>query len=711
MQKSVSKASRYRQPLGFAGQISKGRHTHFQTYGAQCADSSVKLGKFVQYATSSASLHYDRATAVCGLVPNIKMIYEYRLTGFNADTRPIEVVWDANALDADGNPMVSFNQYTGEYYAFDTILSTTKSQPYKATLIDKLTGDTIGYINFNRSSSRSTITPETDYSRVIKASEAIEACEGNPVIGRVLGLCIFHNLHASDTQGVGFKKGNTATIMRQGAAFIETDQQCNEGDYVFVSRNDGTLAFDSERNKDGYAYTGFGVLKGNKTAELNIIEIGTDMSWARGQIDWSDAVSVNAYNDGTNNVFQAYSDGKLMWEGTLTSNFALSATGFDVRMDGGNLKFTISDGKARINCALTNQPVILYSSGESYAKITCDENSQTQIIGSGNAYLDIEFNGGTFSLLDKTYSALITLQDRAQAKVTLSNDFTAPKTAPLLEAKGNSYAILVMNDTASATKITSTDSANVDIYLNNNAKIEWFSSNADGTIIHENGIITSGNGTINITARDDSQLNIISDLTGGTLNLALHDNAAVLSQNKGHAVRIKSGGEANCVLSGNASIVVDSLGGVEGVFRCDKGTTTIEMSGDSKITSGETATAYCNNGFFVGSDGNKGDVKLTMSGNAQVNVAKINTNPSDPYSANCGAVGFGGDFTLILQDNAKFNLARDVSEQGKLKASVATHSAASSAVILDSRPAVSNTIYYYEGGGEIYYSGANGTKL
>lgn len=630
MQKSVSKASRYRQPLGFAGQISKGRHTHFQTYGAQCADSSVKLGKFVQYATSSASLHYDRATAVCGLVTNIKKLTGFILTGFNTDTRPIEVVWDANALDANGNPMISFNQYTGEYYAFDTILNTTKSQPYKATLIDKLTGDTIGYINFNRSSSRSTITPETDYSRVIKASEAIEACEGNPVIGHVLGLCIFHNLHASDTQGVGFKKGNTATIMRQGAAFIETDQQCNEGDYIFVSRNDGTLAFDSERNKDGYAYTGFGVLKGNKTAELGIIEIGTDMSWARGQIDWSDAVSVNAYNDGTNNVFQAYSDGKLMWEGTLTSSFALSATGFDVRMDGGNLKFTISDGKARINCALTNQPVILYSSGDSYAKITCDENSQTQIVGSGNAFLDIALNGGSVITADTTYQASITSKDNANLNITLNDNFAS--TTPIaIEADGNSTMTIVMNDSAQIGGgqnekggIIAADSAIITLTMNDNSKFLRTGSNQSYF-----GVSANGSSTMNLNMHDASSF-IVGNYNAYAVNMS----------GKGVTLNLK--------MDGTSSITANGGGGNSRGVHTWNGTYNIEMSESAKITTNGVGSGSA---FSIGASGNTScRVNLTLNDSASVFNGKSGNKTGNFCDLVSGAMG-GSNCEFLVIDN------------------------------------------------------------
>lgn len=102
---------------------------------------------------------------------------------------------------------------------------------------------------------------------------------GVAVNNKVLGVVVKDHYLSSEIATYTYKFGDNVTILNAGNIFIETDKEAKIGQYVHISKTDGTLSFDETIDTSGSTkvYTGFRVSKGNQApyATNGIIEITT----------------------------------------------------------------------------------------------------------------------------------------------------------------------------------------------------------------------------------------------------------------------------------------------------------------------------------------------------------------------------------------------------------------------------------------------------
>lgn len=642
MQTSVNSASRYKQPLGFGGQIARGRNTHFQTFATPAADSSIKIGYFAQTATQSATLSVTRNRNVAGLITNKKTVAGWVISGFDELTRPIDVSWSSNTLDSSGNPLIVFNQYTGEFYAESGIIQ--KNQPFVATLTDRTNGQIIGIINFNKTITNAVWTNAFEYDEAIDINEAAQGTDGMQINGELLGLVVFDNLRNGDLQNAKIKRGQNVIIMRQGSAYIETDKLCRSGDYIMIKRSNGELVFTKSRNFDAdddtYIYTGFGVLKGNANEGIkSIIEITTDCSWGRGEIDWTDGFQINAYNDGTNNIFQAYSGGQMIYKGVITTGFSLQGGGFSASLEGGNLFVTLTSGKSYFRSSITSQPTVIRAGGDALVKVECDENAETQIYTYGNAYANITLNGGTGSFLAQQLGeGSILVTENSSLDITLNGAYnnTAAKG---LRVQDNGVCKCIMNGTSTFSGHTN-ERGNLEAYgngylhliMNDESRIVKSNTNSTSYVLY-----CTGNANMRVTMNDSSRLRcanwnsyiVYGDSAGALINIDMNDNSWITCPNE------RTVGFNFCVIVRNGA------------------KTQIEMNGNSNMNK---MCPTNNTSACIGNQGGKIELTLRDSAELRNNIAvdSQTANNADITSfAGGSAAGWVGAYTRIYDKRAK----------------------------------------------------------
>lgn len=111
-----------------------------------------------------------------------------------------------------------------------------------------------------------------------KEGEVIGA-SGVAVNSKVLGVVVKDHYLSSEIATYTYKAGDNVTILNAGNIFIEAKSEAKIGQYIHISKTDGTLSFDETIDTSGSTkvYTGFRVSKGNQ-APYNtdgIIEITT----------------------------------------------------------------------------------------------------------------------------------------------------------------------------------------------------------------------------------------------------------------------------------------------------------------------------------------------------------------------------------------------------------------------------------------------------
>ena len=107
----------------------------------------------------------------------------------------------------------------------------------------------------------------------------VKGTTGVEVNSKVLGVVVKDHYLSSEIQTYTYKSGDNVTILNAGNIFIEADKEAKIGQYIHISKTDGTLTFDETIDTSGSTkvYTGFRVSKGNQapyTAD-GIIEITT----------------------------------------------------------------------------------------------------------------------------------------------------------------------------------------------------------------------------------------------------------------------------------------------------------------------------------------------------------------------------------------------------------------------------------------------------
>ena len=107
----------------------------------------------------------------------------------------------------------------------------------------------------------------------------VKGASGVAVDSKVLGVVVKDHYLSSESETITFKAGDNVTILNAGNIFIEAKSEAKIGQYIHISKTDGTLTFDETIDTTGVSkvYTGFRVSKGNQapyTAD-GIIEITT----------------------------------------------------------------------------------------------------------------------------------------------------------------------------------------------------------------------------------------------------------------------------------------------------------------------------------------------------------------------------------------------------------------------------------------------------
>ena len=102
---------------------------------------------------------------------------------------------------------------------------------------------------------------------------------GVAVNSKVLGVVVKDHYLSSEIATYTYESGDNVTILNAGNIFIETDKEAKIGQYIHISKTDGSLSFDDTIDTSGSTkvYTGFRVSKGNQApyATNGIIEITT----------------------------------------------------------------------------------------------------------------------------------------------------------------------------------------------------------------------------------------------------------------------------------------------------------------------------------------------------------------------------------------------------------------------------------------------------
>lgn len=108
-----------------------------------------------------------------------------------------------------------------------------------------------------------------------KPNEIVGA-SGVAITGQVVGVVEKNVYFAGNTPSVSIPKGQTISVLVKGKIAIETENNCNVGDYVFLQKSNGALVFSADKMlKDDHVFTGFSVVEGNDTGEEGIIIISS----------------------------------------------------------------------------------------------------------------------------------------------------------------------------------------------------------------------------------------------------------------------------------------------------------------------------------------------------------------------------------------------------------------------------------------------------
>lgn len=103
----------------------------------------------------------------------------------------------------------------------------------------------------------------------------VKQAQGVAVTGKIAGVAIFDKFSDGANDSAVVTKGNNVNVISAGSVYIETSLQATQGQAVLLKTADGTLAFDNDKAKTGYTFTGFIVAKGNDSASAGVIEITT----------------------------------------------------------------------------------------------------------------------------------------------------------------------------------------------------------------------------------------------------------------------------------------------------------------------------------------------------------------------------------------------------------------------------------------------------
>lgn len=107
----------------------------------------------------------------------------------------------------------------------------------------------------------------------------VKGTTGVAVNSKVLGVVVKDHYLSSESETITYKSGDNVTILNAGNIFIKADKEAKIGQYIHISKTDGTLSFDETIDTSGSTkvYTGFRVSKGNEApyATNGIIEITT----------------------------------------------------------------------------------------------------------------------------------------------------------------------------------------------------------------------------------------------------------------------------------------------------------------------------------------------------------------------------------------------------------------------------------------------------
>lgn len=103
----------------------------------------------------------------------------------------------------------------------------------------------------------------------------IKMASGQAITSAITGVVVKERLRNSSVETALVEKGNNVTVLTEGYIFIETSLVANQGQYVFLKTDDGSLAFGNSPTLGGYTYTGFVVDIGNATATAGLIGITT----------------------------------------------------------------------------------------------------------------------------------------------------------------------------------------------------------------------------------------------------------------------------------------------------------------------------------------------------------------------------------------------------------------------------------------------------
>lgn len=372
---------------------------------------------------------------------------------------------------------------------------------------------------------------------------------------------------------------------------------------------------------------------------------------------------------------------------------------------GSDVNFTVNNPILRV---YENATAIVTIEDQAYVK-----TNGTTFMAYGNATFKLNMNGsanigGTVGVeLQANVKSEIVMNGNSQISATSAIAFynngslTMNDTSHLtvMDTYGNSTAQITMNGTSYANKFTAQGSSTPTLILNDNAYILNASQGVTQT-----GVLSMNTANLTFSMNGESELRSLIESSGGTVIATMNDSSKIISNNKGHAIYLNGSGTINLTQNGTSAISAASPSGINGVIRCDVGQANIIMNDDSTMTAKGTGGGW-NNAFLCGYN-TKGNVKLTMNNNSQVNIEKITNQTS-----NCGALGFGGNFVLELNDSSRFYLARTQAEQTALAATVCTYSSLSTATITDNRTATDNIIYYQQSGGAITYTGSFGKKI
>lgn len=367
--------------------------------------------------------------------------------------------------------------------------------------------------------------------------------------------------------------------------------------------------------------------------------------------------------------------------------------------------FTVNNPVLRV---YENATAIVTLEDQAYVK-----TNGTTFMAYDNATFKLNMNGsanigGTVGVeLQANVKSEIVMNGNSQISATSaiafynSGSLTMNDTSHLtvMDTYGNSAATVTMNGTSYVNKFTAQGSSTPTLTLNDNAYILNVSQGVTQT-----GVLSMNTANLTFSMNGESKLRSVLESSGGTITATMSDSSKIISNNKGHAVYVSGNGTVNLTQNGTSAISAGSPSGINGVFRNDLGQANVIMNDDSTIAASGTGGKW-NNGFLCGYNA-EGNIKLTMNGSSQVNVAKLTS-----QTANCGALGFGGNFVLELNDSSRFYLARTQAEQSSLAATVCTYSSLSTATITDNRTATDNIIYYQQSGGAITYTGSFGQKI